>query len=86
MLLFITLVGLIAAALASVIIKTYKPAKAYTALITLVAGIFVGFISEPVTTLAVTERLYAGFIAGLVAAGALSFDSLKAILVKKSTK
>lgn len=85
-LIFVTAVTAVTVAFASIIIANNDKLNKFAPAITLGAGIFVGLISVPLTNLGVIDRLYGGFIAGLVAAGALNLDAIKTIFKSKGGK
>ena len=81
---FASIVAAITMALAAVVIGNSETLAKYTPQITLVAGILVGFVSVPITDLVLIDRLYAGFLGGLIAAGALNVESIKTIFTARN--
>ena len=79
------IIAVITAAVATIIKNLFNLDKAMPA-ITVVVALFIGLAAYPFTSLAWDVRLWSGFIAGLVTAGALDLELLKSTFKSKGGK
>lgn len=69
LMILVTVLGPVITGLVAVIKSAVKLQNNYIPLVALVVGIFVGFVSQPITDLDLYLRLWAGGISGLVSVG-----------------
>ena len=83
--LIVPIIAVITAAVATIIKNLFNLEKAMPA-ITVGIALFIGLAAYPFTSHAWDMRLWSGFIAGLVTAGALDIELLKSTFKSKGGK